>query len=117
MEELRIGLNRLLFLGLFDYESHYAIYGAGAGYGKHSDVLNGQNNRILTTVLYLNEDWQARDGGELILFAPAGDTAIATVMPTFGTMIIFLSDGAPHEVLTAHRTRRSIAGWFRGRAA
>ena len=117
MEELRIGLNRLLFLGLFDYESHYAIYGAGTGYGKHSDVLNGQNNRILTTVLYLNEDWQARDGGELILFAPAGDTAIATVMPTFGTMIIFLSDGAPHEVLTAHRTRRSIAGWFRGRAA
>ena len=65
METLRMGLNRALYLGLFDYESHYAIYGAGAGYAKHSDVLVGKKNRILTTVLYLNEDWHSRDGGEL----------------------------------------------------
>lgn len=41
MEELRRGLNAALFLGLLDYECHYAIYGAGAGYAKHSDVLHG----------------------------------------------------------------------------
>ncbi len=115
MEELRSGLNAALFLGLFDYECHYAVYGAGAGYGKHSDVLSGNQNRILSTVFYLNENWQAADGGELLLFEPDGDKLIATVNPLFGTMIIFLSESFPHQVLTAHRTRRSIAGWFRVR--
>lgn len=113
MERLRLGLNATLYLGLFDFECHYAIYGAGAGYAKHSDVLNGKKNRILTTVFYLNEDWQTSDGGELLLFAPSGEPLIATLKPTFGTMIIFLSDSFPHEVRLAKRTRRSIAGWFR----
>ena len=113
MEELRLGLNESLFLGLFDYESHYAIYGEGDGYAKHSDVLQGKKNRILTTVLYLNEDWHACDGGELVVFEETGNTVIATVNPTFGTMIIFLSEYFPHEVLLSHATRRSIAGWFR----
>ena len=113
MEELRTGLNAALYLGLFDYECHYAIYDAGAGYAKHSDVLAGKKNRILSTVLYLNENWESRDGGELVLFDPEGAAIIATVQPTFGRMIIFLSDSFPHEVLPAHQTRRSIAGWFR----
>lgn len=113
MENLRIGLNAALFLGLFDYECHYAIYAAGAGYGKHSDVLAGKKNRILSTVFYLNENWRAADGGELLLFEPDGENLIATVNPSFGKMIIFLSESFPHEVLTAHQTRRSIAGWFR----
>jgi len=113
MEELRLGLNEALFLGLFDYECHYAIYGEGDGYAKHSDVLQGKKNRILTTVLYLNEDWHASDGGELLVFEPTGKSVIATVNPTFGTMIIFLSESFPHEVLLSHTTRRSVAGWFR----
>src|ERR1700686_1206324 len=45
MEELRLGLNAALYLGLFDSESHYAIYGEGDGYAKHSDVLQGAKNR------------------------------------------------------------------------
>ena len=113
METLRRGLNEKLYLGLFDYECHYAIYGTGAGYAKHSDVLNGKKNRILTTVLYLNEAWQADDGGDLILFEAAGVEVLATVTPKFGTMIIFLSESFPHEVLISRNTRRSIAGWFR----
>jgi SM-20-related protein len=113
MEELRLGLNAALFLGLFDYESHYAIYSKGDGYAKHSDVLQGKKNRILTTVLYLNEDWHDCDGGELLVFEATGKSVIAKVNPTFGTMIIFLSESFPHEVLISHTTRRSIAGWFR----
>jgi len=113
MDELRLGLNSVLYLGLFDYECHYAIYGSGDGYAKHTDVLHGKKNRILTTVLYLNEDWQAGNGGELVIFEPEGNTVIATVNPTFGKMIIFLSEYFPHEVLISHSTRRSIAGWFR----
>ena len=115
MEALRSGLNSTLFLGLFDFECHYAIYAAGTGYAKHSDVLHGARNRIVSTVFYLNEDWHAGDGGELRLFEPSGETAIATVSPSFGTMIIFLSESFPHEVLMAHNKRRSITGWFRVR--
>jgi SM-20-related protein len=115
MEELRMGLNAALFMGLFDYECHYAIYGSGAGYARHSDVLAGRKNRVLSTVYYLNEAWQASDGGELLLFAPVGDAVIATVNPEFGTMIIFLSESFPHRVLAARHARRSIAGWFRVR--
>lgn len=113
MEELRLGLNAALYLGLFDFECHYAIYGAGDGYAKHSDVLKGKRNRILSTVLYLNENWQHSDGGELQIFDAAGEAVIATVCPRFGSMIIFLSEVFPHEVLISHATRRSVAGWFR----
>ncbi|PKO94437.1 MAG: proline hydroxylase [Betaproteobacteria bacterium HGW-Betaproteobacteria-10] len=115
METLRSGLNAALFLGLFDFESHYAIYGAGTGYAKHSDVLQGAKNRIVSTVYYLNEAWQNGDGGELRLFEATGETVIATVNPNFGTMIIFLSESFPHEVLMAHKRRHSITGWFRVR--
>ena len=115
MEALRSGLNSALFLGLFDYECHYAIYGAGTGYAKHSDVLHGTRNRVVSTVFYLNENWQSGDGGELRLFEPNGETTIATLSPNFGTMIIFLSESFPHEVLMAHNKRRSITGWFRVR--
>lgn len=89
--------------------------GALPGYAKHSDVLDGNRNRILSTVPYLNGDWQAGDGGERVLFDPAGETVIATVVPTFGTMIIFMGESFPHEVLMSHAKRRSIAGWFRVR--
>ena len=115
MEALRQGLNAALFLGLFDYECHYAIYEAGSGYAKHSDVLAGKKNRLLSTVYYLNENWQGDDGGELLLFEPTGDAVLAKVTPSFGKMIIFLSESFPHEVLIAQQKRRSIAGWFRGR--
>jgi SM-20-related protein len=115
MEALRSGLNASLFLGLFDYECHYAIYGAGTGYAKHSDVLQGARNRVVSTVFYLNENWQSGDGGELRLYEPNGEATIATLKPNFGTMIIFLSESFPHEVLMAHNKRRSITGWFRVR--
>lgn len=113
MESLRSGLNERLFLGLFDYECHYAIYGAGMGYAKHLDVLQGKKNRILSTVLYLNPDWQEGDGGELDVYDANGETVIATVQPRLGTMIIFLSETFPHAVRPSNTTRRSIAGWFR----
>ncbi len=116
MEKLRIGLNERLFLGLFEFECHYAIYNNGAGYAKHSDVLNGNRNRIVSTVIYLNKNRLSTDGGELVLYDPTGQTVIDTVIPTYGSIILFLSELVPHEVLISHTTRRSIAGWFRVRS-
>ncbi|MDH2917957.1 MAG: 2OG-Fe(II) oxygenase [Sideroxydans sp.] len=116
MDTLRAGLNAELFLGLFDFEAHYAIYAAGTGYAKHVDALQGAKNRVLSSVLYLNADWHSGDGGELLLFASDGVTVLETLTPRLGTMILFLSETFPHQVLPSLTTRRSIAGWFRVRS-
>lgn len=113
MENLRLELNRRLFLGLFDYECQYAWYPTGAFYKKHLDAFKGNTNRILSTVLYLNPDWQPQDGGELLLYPPEGNSPIETVTPLYGRMVIFLSGEFPHEVAKTHKPRRSITGWFR----
>jgi SM-20-related protein len=117
MEQLRQGLNRRLFLGLFDYEAHFAVYSAGAFYRKHLDAFQGETNRVLSTVFYLNPHCLPDDGGELLIHAPVGDALLETVTPEFGTMAIFLSAIFPHEVAVTRRKRCSIAGWFRGREA
>lgn len=113
MADFRLAINRRLFMGLFDYESHYAHYPPGAFYKKHLDAFKGQSNRVLTTVLYLNPEWQVDDGGQLLIYAPDSETVIETVNPNFGTFVIFLSEQFPHEVVKSLRDRYSIAGWFR----
>lgn len=113
MESLREGLNQRLYMGLFDYESHFAHYPAGAYYQKHQDAFRGQSNRILSTVCYLNEQWTKADGGQLLIYQ--NEQLLARVEPEMGSLVIFLSERFPHEVLAARRERYSIAGWFRGR--
>lgn len=113
VERIRTGLNRRLFLGLFDYECHYAYYPEGAFYKKHLDAFRGQNTRVLSTVLYLNPHWLPGDGGELLLYHPVKEGLLETVEPRFGTLAIFLSEEVPHEVLPANAPRYSLTGWFR----
>lgn len=112
-EALREGINRRLFLGLFDYESHYASYEPGAFYARHLDAFAGSRNRVLSTVLYLNEDWGAGDGGELVLYDDRDGTELVRMLPVLNRMVLFLSERFPHEVLSARRFRFSIAGWYR----
>lgn len=112
-------LNRRLFLGLSYFESHFAHYTQGNFYKKHKDAFKGEGNRVLSVVVYLNPNWSADDGGELIIYneqplSPSNfDNNTITVTPNFGTIVVFLSEDFPHEVLTANRDRYSIAGWFR----
>ncbi|MBR9884015.1 MAG: 2OG-Fe(II) oxygenase [Oceanospirillales bacterium] len=117
MDQLRHGLNRRLFMGLFDYECHFAHYAPGAFYKRHVDAFRGQTNRILTTVFYLNTDWQTGDGGELLVYPDHEDTVLEQVEPKAGRLVVFLSDRFPHEVLPAKVDRYSIAGWFRVNAS
>lgn len=113
MTRLQQVLNRQLFLGLKDYECHYALYQAGDFYKKHVDAFRGRGNRRITTVLYLNDDWQASQGGELLVYTDQGSGVQHSILPTGGTLVCFLSEDFPHEVLPAQRDRMSIAGWFR----
>lgn len=113
-EQLRLAVNRQLFLGLFDLEAHFSVYDPGAFYRRHLDAFKGNEGRVLSAVLYLNDRWQSDQGGRLRLWARPDAGAVATeVEPAGGTLVCFLSDRIPHEVLEAHRQRVSIAGWFR----
>lgn len=112
MERLRGALNERLFLGLFDYEAHFARYQPGAFYKKHLDAFKGRSNRVLSTVFYLNPGWLEADGGQLLIYGDS-DEVVDRVTPLMGTLVVFLSDRVPHEVLATRRNRHSIAGWFR----
>lgn len=113
MEDLRRELNRRLFLGLFDYECHYAWYPEGAFYLTHLDTFRDTDIRVISTVLYLNPEWMPGDGGELVLYRPDQGGILETVEPRFGRMVLFLSAEFPHEVLPVKVPRYSITGWFR----
>ena len=111
--DLQQYLNRRLFLGLFSFESHFAHYGPGDFYKRHVDAFKGEANRVLSLVVYLNPDWNTEKGGELVLFRDDNDRDGIRVLPAMGTIVVFLSEEFPHEVLPANRDRYSIAGWYR----
>lgn len=112
-EALRLAVNRRLFLGLYEYECMFAHYPKGAFYKRHIDAFQSGINRRLSTVLYLNPNWGPNDGGELVLYAPDSEQVLARVLPHMGTMVLFLSEEFPHEVLAANRARYSLTGWYR----
>jgi SM-20-related protein len=114
LDILRQHLNEFFYLGLKRLEIHFAFYPPGAGYDKHVDNHQGLNHRKITFVLYLNENWQKSDGGELALFSPEDDNKLLEkIEPTMGTLILFRSDLFPHEVQKSNSNRLSLTGWFR----
>ncbi|MTI98625.1 MAG: 2OG-Fe(II) oxygenase [Marinobacter adhaerens] len=113
-ETIRQELNQRLFLGLKRFETHYATYHPGDFYKRHLDSFRGRASRVVSLVLYLNEDWQAADGGALQVFNRDNDQEVCgTILPEAGRMALFMSEEIPHEVLPANRTRYSLACWFR----
>jgi len=112
MQQLQEKLNRELFLGIRFYESHFAKYSDGDFYEKHLDAFKNSKNRVVTTVYYLNNEWCEKDGGELFIYDKE-DLLIQKVLPKHNTLVVFLSEDFPHEVVATNKTRYSIAGWFR----
>jgi SM-20-related protein len=112
-QELMVYLNRRLFLGLFSFESHFSHYRKGDFYKLHQDAFKGKSNRKLSLVTYLNRDWQDSNGGELVIYTNNVLQPEIKVPPKFGTVVLFLSEDFPHEVLTSSADRYSVAGWYR----
>ena len=111
---LRAHLNEALFLGAQEVELHFAHYAPGAFYRTHRDRFRDDDARLVSLVFYLNDDWPEDAGGELVLYADDDSgTAVTRVKPRAGTMVGFLSDRFPHEVLPATRARYSLTGWLR----
>lgn len=127
MQMLKAQLNQQLFMNLHSLETHLAIYPIGSVYQKHldqfsqstngnqSDGLNNESKaRQLSSILYLNANWQVGDGGELRLHLNALEHL--DILPTAGKLVLFLSEKFWHEVRPAKRERASLTGWFRTRS-
>jgi len=127
MQVLKAQLNQQLFMNLHSPETHLAIYPIGSVYQKHLDqfsqaadvnqiigVKNDSKARQLSSILYLNADWQVGDGGELRLHLNALEHL--DILPTAGKLVLILSEKFWHEVRPAKRERASLTGWFRTRS-
>lgn len=112
-QELQESINQKFYLGLFEFEVHFALYSPNAFYKRHLDQHKNQDSRVLTVITYLNENWDKKDGGELQLYLKNGQTV--SVPPNAGTLVCFMSAEFEHEVLPAKRERASLTGWFRKR--
>ena len=105
-------------MNLHDIETHLAVYPIDGVYLKHLDQLKQISDtptqvRQLSSVLYLNDNWQAHEGGELRLHLNSQE--YVDFLPTAGRLMLFLSAEFWHEVLPATRNRISLTGWFRTR--
>ncbi|GGY03431.1 2OG-Fe(II) oxygenase [Paludibacterium paludis] len=115
LDEIRVAVNRQLFLGLHDLEAHFAVFPEGTFYKKHLDRFRDDDARTLTAVLYLNEAWQPENGGQMRLYLDEDCTDYRDIEPEAGTLALFLSGRFWHEVLPARCPRLSVTGWFRRR--
>lgn len=107
-------INRTCFLGLKDFEMHYAYYPQGAGYKRHLDQLKANDHRRLTFILYLNKGWQIKDGGLLRMYLKNSNNEEIPfdIAPLAGRLVVFRSDLIEHEVLACTRPRYSMTGWM-----
>ena len=115
LEELRLAINRELFMGLVDFEGHFAVYPPGAFYKAHLDRHQGTQDRVITAILYLNPDWTPEHGGRLKIWTRPGEREgpCEWIEPKMGTLMVFLSGDYWHEVEIARASRHSLTGWFR----
>jgi SM-20-related protein len=108
-------VNQTCYLGLREYEFHYAIYPPGTFYKRHLDRFRSDSKRKLSVICYLNDAWLPTDGGQLAVYVPHADGVEQTTLidPIGGRLVCFDSGLLEHEVLPATRERLSITGWLR----
>lgn len=102
-------LNRTCFLGLKSFETHLTSYPQGSFYKIHKDRFRHHAHRVISFVLYLNPDWDASKGGELVIY-PEGQAPV-TILPQAGRLAVFKSE-LDHEVKVCHAQRYSMTGWM-----
>ncbi len=108
-------VNQTCYLGLRDYEFHYACYPTGTVYKRHIDRFRSDSRRKLSVICYLNTNWPESDGGQLALYVPNanGPEQQVLVSPVGGRLVCFDSGQLEHEVLPATRERLSLTGWLK----
>ena len=102
--------NQTLYAGIRRSEAHYACYPAGFGYQWHVDNPKGRDERVISAVFYLNDNWSDTDGGEILVIDKQSQQQILT--PKANRLVIFDSN-LRHQVNITNRRRFSIATWMR----
>lgn len=110
IDELGQYFNQTLYVGIRSSEAHYACYPAGFGYQWHTDNPAGRDERVISAVFYLNDDWTSADGGQITVINKLGKTV--QLLPKLNRLVIFDSN-LSHQVEITHRQRFSIATWLR----
>ncbi len=110
LDKLVDRLKQNLFLSIADYEFHFAIYPPGTHYEKHIDQFHGKNNRLISVLIYLNEDWKPKNGGELKIYRSDGEELL--IAPLAKRLVMFRSDTVEHEVMVTNAPRKSLTGWL-----
>mmetsp|Transcript_6510 Transcript_6510/g.14734 ORF Transcript_6510/g.14734 Transcript_6510/m.14734 type:complete len:318 (-) Transcript_6510:135-1088(-) len=124
LDNLRVALEGVSETGLDSSltELLFAYYPKGGFYRRHRDAIPNSASllRKYSLLLYLNQDWSEKDGGQLrIHLDGGGDECPAGVAPKFidvepkgGTLVLFKSDAIPHEVLNTNSERFAVVGWY-----
>ncbi|RYG00580.1 MAG: 2OG-Fe(II) oxygenase [Chitinophagaceae bacterium] len=110
MDKFIAYLNESCYTGITSYEFHYTMYEPGTFYKQHIDQFKDNDSRKYSMIIYLNENWQPADGGELCVYHSDKQEKIA---PLGGKTVFFKSCELPHEVLLTHKPRMSITGWLK----
>lgn len=106
-------LNQTCYLGIIDAEIHFAKYDIGKFYRRHRDTFQAQKGRILSVIYYLNNNWQAENGGNLLIYTQENNIEkIISIAPLAGRLVCFQSEKLDHEVSETFRERLSITGWL-----
>ena len=111
IEEFIKYLNMSCYAGITDYEFHYSYFEIGSFFLKHLDQFKNNSSRKYSLISYLNNDWQALDGGELLIHQSPKNQIIT---PTQGKTVLFKSNELFHEVLVTNKIRMSVTGWLKG---
>lgn len=104
-------LNATCYTGINAYEFHYAVYEEGSFYKRHKDQFKTNSARKFSFVIYLNEDWEESNGGQIVLYR--NDGVAQQELPTSRKAVFFKSDDLEHEVLPVSRKRLSVVGWLK----
>jgi SM-20-related protein len=103
-------LNNTCYTGITGYEFHYTLYPAGSFYRRHRDQFRNDDSRKYSMILYLNDDWQTADGGELCIYHKDN---VQMISPSNKKLVFFKSNELEHEVMITHTPRLSITGWLK----
>lgn len=110
IDELGRYFNATMYTGIRSSEAHYACYPSGFGYKWHSDNPKGRDERVISAVFYLNDNWTAGNGGAITVVDKTGETI--QLLPQLNRLVVFDSN-LLHQVEITNRTRFSIATWLR----
>jgi SM-20-related protein len=105
-------LNSEFHLGINEMEFHFAVYPIDSFYKKHLDQFKdkGNSNRVISCILYLNDQWLESDGGQLRIHSRDKFT---DVFPDGGKFVCFRSEEVQHEVMPTKKDRHSVTGWMK----